>query len=112
MTEVVALAKNLRVSAKKVRPIARNLTGKNALEAIGILRFVPKKGSIPLSKAIKSAIANAKQNDKLKEESLSIKEILVDEGPTLKRFRPVSRGSAHPILKRTSQIKVVLEDKS
>ena len=111
MVEVVAIGKNLRVSAKKVRPVAKNFQGRKALVAYDSLRFVPKKAAAPLAKVLKSAIANAQNNNKLAPENLVIKEILIDEGPTLKRWQPVSRGTAHPILKRTSQIKVVLEGK-
>jgi large subunit ribosomal protein L22 len=110
MAQVVAIGKNLRVSAKKVRPVAQKFRGKKALAAFNSLRFVPKKAATPIAKVLKSAIANAEHNSRLAPEKLVIKEIQVDEGPTLKRWQPVSRGSAHPILRRTSQIKVVLED--
>jgi large subunit ribosomal protein L22 len=107
--EIEASAKNLRVSAKKIRPIVVGLRGAKAVNVIEALSFVPKKGSTPLVKVLKSAVANAKNNRNLKEDQLVIKEIFIDEGPTMKRFRPVSRGSAHSILKRTSNIKVILE---
>jgi len=110
MAEILAVSKNLKVSAKKVRPVAKNFRGQKALLAVDSLRFIPKKAAVPLVKVIKSAIANAEHNNKLNAEKLVIKEITVDEGPVLKRWRPVSRGSAHAILKRTSHIKVVLED--
>ena len=111
MSEVTAIGKNLRVSPKKVRIIARNFSGKEARSALNSLKFVQKKAAVPLSKVIKSAIANAENNKQLKGQELVIKAIMVDEGPTLKRIRPVSRGAAHQILKRTSQIKVVLGEK-
>lgn len=111
MAEITATSKNLRVSAKKVRPVARNLRGQKALLAIDSLKFIPKRAAAPLTKVIKSAVANAEHNNKMNTEKLLIKEITVDEGPALKRWQPVSRGSAHPILKRTSQIKVVLEER-
>src|SRR4030042_4457582 len=109
MSEVTAVSKNLRVSPKKVRLIAYNLRGKNAESALESLRFVPRKAATPLYKVLKSAIANAKNNFKLEIDHLKIKELLVDEGKTMKRYRPVSRGAAHQILKRTTNIKVVLE---
>ncbi|OGY21919.1 MAG: 50S ribosomal protein L22 [Candidatus Woykebacteria bacterium GWB1_45_5] len=109
MTEVEATSKSLRVSPKKVRIVAKNFQGQKALVAVDSLRFVSKKAAVPLAKVIKSAIANAKQNNKLAPEKLVIKEITVDEGPSLKRWRPAARGAAHSILKRTSHIKVVLE---
>ncbi len=111
MTEVIAISKNLRISPKKARLVAENFSGKPAQEALDSLRFVPKKAAVPITKVLKSAIANAQNNKRLKPEGLVIKEILVDAGPTLKRIRPVSRGAAHQILKRTSHIKVVLEEK-
>ena len=110
MTEVIAVSKNLRISPKKVRLVAYNLRGKSAETSLESLRFVPRKSAVPLYKVLKSAIANAKNNFKLDTDSLKIKEILIDEGPTLKRYRPVSRGAAHRILKRTTHIKVVLEE--
>lgn len=78
-------------------------------EALEILSFMPKKSSPILKKVISSAIFNAKNNANLTEESLTFKEISIGKGMTFKRFRPVARGRAHPILKRTSTIKVVLE---
>ena len=111
MTEVIAISKNLRISPKKARLVAENFSGKPAQEALDSLRFVPKKAAVPITKVLKSAIANAQNNKRLKPEGLIIKEILVDAGPTLKRIRPVSKGAAHQILKRTSHIKVVLEEK-
>jgi len=110
MTEVIAVSKNLRVSPKKVRLVAYNLRGRPAETSLESLRFVPRKSAMPLYKVLKSAIANATNNFKLDTSSLKIKEILIDEGPTLKRYRPVSRGAAHRILKRTTHIKVVLEE--
>ena len=111
MAQVVAISKNLRVSPKKVRIVAENFSGRRAKDALESLRFVPKKAAAPLTKVLKSAMANAQNNKGIKPEGLVIKEILVNEGPTLKRIRPVSRGAAHQILKRTSQIKVLLEEK-
>jgi large subunit ribosomal protein L22 len=111
MVEVVAIGKNLRVSPKKVRPVAKNLRGQAAEKALASLRFVSKKAAVPLAKVLKSAIANAQNTKSMHTDKLIIKEILVDEGPSLKRVRPVSRGAAHQILKRTSLIKVVLEEK-
>ncbi len=110
MSEIRAEAKNLRISAKKVRPVVAKVRGRMADTVVEELKFVDKKAALHLSKVLKSAIANAKQNLDIDSTKLKIKEIRIDEGPTLKRFRPVSRGSAHSILKRTSHIKIVLED--
>src|SRR4030067_2897300 len=98
MVEISAISKNLRVSPKKVRAVVKNFQGRKAQLAVDSLRFIPKKAAVPLVKVIKSAIANAEHNNKLNAEKLVIKEITVDEGPVLKRWRPVSRGSAHAIL--------------
>ena len=108
--EVIAEAKNIRISPRKVRLVAEELAGKKALEAVESLKFVPKKASLPLSKVIKSAMSNAKNNNKMDEKKLIIKEVVVNEGPKLKRFLPRSRGMVHPILKRSSHIRVVLEE--
>src|SRR4030042_4529098 len=107
MAEISAVSKNLRVSPKKVRAVAKNFQGRKAQLAVESLRFIPKKAAVPLVKVIKSAIANAVHNNKMSAEKLIIKEITVNGGPPLKRWRPVSRGRAHSILKRTSHIKVV-----
>ncbi len=111
MSEVIAESKNLRISPKKMRVVAKNFKGKQAEAVLETLRFVQRKAATPISKVVKSALANAKQNKGLRTQDMFIKEITVNEGPTLKRFRPVSRGAAHRILKRSSRIKVVLEDK-
>lgn len=110
MAEVTATSKNLRISQKKMELVSRNFRGKKAEEAYASLRFVPKKAATPLAKVLKSAISNAKNNFEMDTEKLVIKDITVGQGPTLKRFRPVSRGRAHSILKRTSHVKVVLEE--
>ncbi|MEX0622198.1 MAG: 50S ribosomal protein L22 [Candidatus Woykebacteria bacterium] len=112
MVEVIAEGKNLRISPKKVRPVAENLRGKKAEDVLETLRFVQKKAATPISKVLKSALANAKQNKNMSTSGLVIKEVIVNEGPMYKRYRPVSRGAVHHILKRTSHIKVVLEEKT
>ena len=82
---------------------------KKVEEAISILKFTPKKAAPILKKVIESAAANAVNNDKQKREELMIKEIVVTEGPTYKRRITISRGRAHPILKRTAHITVKLD---
>lgn len=101
-----AIAKHVRISPKKANLVAGMVRRRNALEALDILKFTPKKGAKILYKVLHSAIANAQANFKQKKESLVIKEIVVTEGRTLKRSVPVSRGRVHPILKRTSHITV------
>lgn len=108
--EVEATGKNIRISPRKVRVVADQLAGKKAKDALESLRFVPKKAAGPLSKVVKSAMSNATNNNRLDEKNLVIKEIVVSEGPRLKRFLPRSRGMVHPILKRSSHIKVVVTE--
>jgi len=110
--EVKAEAKYIRMSPRKVRLVVRAIKELTAQQAVETLKFVNKRAAKPLSKLIQSAIANAKNNFGLKPETLRFKKIQVGEGPTLKRWRAVSRGRAHPIMKRTSHIKVILEGKN
>jgi len=108
-----AFLKNYRQSPRKVRLVADFVRGKKVENALLDLQFMPKRASSAISKLIASAKANAVNNFKVTD-SLFIKEITVDDGPTLKRHRPVSRGRAHGINKRTSHVNVVLgvkEDK-
>ena len=107
--EVKAIAKNVRVSPKKVRLVIDQIKNKKPDEAVKMLDFVNKRATPALKKVIMSAIANAKNNYSLDEGSLLFKQISANKGLTFKRYRPVSRGRVHHILKRTSHIKVVLE---
>lgn len=109
MTEVQAIGKYLRISPRKLAPVAALVKRKKATDAVSLLRFVNKKGAKFVADVLKSAVANAKHNRQLSEESLVIKKIEVGKAPMLKRWQPVSRGRAHPILKRMSHLKVVLE---
>ncbi|MEX0933923.1 MAG: 50S ribosomal protein L22 [Candidatus Paceibacterota bacterium] len=106
-----ALLKNHRQSPRKVRLIADLIRGKKVPEALALLGFVPKRAALPVKKLLLSAVANAKNKEGKKESDLIVKEIRVDEGPTLKRIRARARGSAHPIRKRTSHISVALGEK-
>src|SRR3989338_4414431 len=94
-------------SQPRNRPVKRQQSRLG--QALSILDFTSKSASRPLKKVIASAIANAKNNFGLAEQTLKFKSIFVEKGPVLKRFRPVARGRAHSILKRTSRISVVLE---
>ena len=98
------------MSEKKVREITRVLRGRNAEEAVQLLRFVPRKSARLVEKTLVSAIANASCSG-VRKESLFVKEAITQQGVAFKRFIPVSRGSAHPIRKRTSHIKIVLEER-
>lgn len=107
--EVVAKARYLRISPRKVRLVAKAIKDLAPAEALANLRFLSKSGARPLAKVINSALASAKNNYGLDASSLRLKSIKVEGGPVLKRWQPVSRGRAHPILKRTSHLMVVLE---
>jgi large subunit ribosomal protein L22 len=108
--EVVAKMRFARISALKARDLARSLKGLPVSEALKITEFSERKAAIMVGKTLKSAIANAENNRKLSVDQLAVKEAIIDEGPRMKRFWARSRGSASPILKRMSHIKVVLTD--
>lgn len=105
---IKAEQKYIRVSPRKLRLVADSISRLPPREALEQLSFMRKKAAVPVSKTIKQALANATKNLNLQEESLRFESIQVNEGPTFKRWRAVSRGRAHPILKRTSHIKVLL----
>ncbi len=106
-----AVLRQTRISPKKANLIASLVRKKNVQDALNILKFTPKKGAQILRKVVASAAANAEANFKQNTAELYIKEIIVTEGPTYKRSVPISRGRAHPILKRTSHITVKVEAK-
>lgn len=109
MTQVQAIAKNIRISPQKVRLVADQIKKISPQGSLSILEHVPQKAAKPLKKLIASAIANANNNNGLETDSLTFKEISVTKGQVFKRFRAVSRGRAHSILRRTSNIRIVLE---
>lgn len=106
--EVRAVEKYIRISPKKARLVADVVRGENAEKALVTLKFMPKKAAGIIYKALNSAMANAENNAGLKREDLVISKITVDNGPSLKRFRPRAKGMASSILKRTSHITVVV----
>lgn len=106
--QVRAVAKYIRTSPRKLRLVADLIRGKSAQDAWNILEFTPKRAAGPLKKCLESAIANAQNNKEIAPESLVVYRVMVDEGPTLKRFRPRARGRASSIKKRTSHITVVV----
>ena len=110
--EVKAITRNVRISAFKCREVTREIQGRPAGEALDVLRFSPLKAARLVTKTLKSAIANAENNNSLKAASLFVKEAVVGEGPTLKRFTPKARGSAGPIRKRTSHIYITVTDEA
>jgi large subunit ribosomal protein L22 len=105
---VTASLKNYRISPRKVRVVADMIRGKSVGDAKTILIQAAKKARHPLADLIDSAIANAVNNFKLDKDALYVKEIRVDQGVTMKRHMPVSRGSAHPIKKRNSNVSITL----
>jgi len=98
------------MSPAKVGPTARLIQGKSAAAALDVLRFIPRKSARLLEKTLKSAIANATNNAKLKPEDLRVKIAAANCGPKMKRWQPKARGSAGPIIKRMSHIEIVLTD--
>lgn len=108
--EVRSEAKYVRISPLKVHFICREIVGKNVDEALNILRFTPKKGAKLLQKVLLSAIANAENNHNLNRDLLVVEKAWANDGPTMKRIRPKAKGSAYPILKRTSHIGVVVRE--
>jgi large subunit ribosomal protein L22 len=108
--EVQAVTRNVRMSAQKVREVTRQIQGLPALQAQAVLSVVPRKSARWVHKTLKSAIANAENNNRAKGEDLRVKEAVAGAATTLKRFTPKARGSAGPVLKRTCHIKIVLTD--
>ena len=98
-----------RISARKARLIIDLIRGREVQEALNILKFTPNRAAGMISKTLTSAVANANEAE-ANVESLIVKEARVDDGPVMKRFQPKDRGRAHPILKRTSHILVVVEE--
>lgn len=108
ITAAKAVAKTVRIAPRKARLVVELIKGKTVAEALAILQFTPRAGSPIVAKVLKSAIANAEHNYDLDAQNLVVSEAYVNEGPTLKRFRPWAKGSASPINKRTSHITVVV----
>jgi large subunit ribosomal protein L22 len=109
--ETKATAKYIRLSSRKVRLLMREIRGKKVENALNLLTFAPQKGAPILRKLISSAVSNASQSPDTDVDSLFIKHIFADEGPTLKRFRPRAMGRASRIRKRTSHLTVILDEK-
>lgn len=109
--EAIAKLKYARISARKVKIVIDLIRGKQADEALAILRYTPKAASPLVEKLLKSAIANAENNHGLNREKLYIKQIYANQGPTGKRVRPAPQGRAYTVRKRTSHIVVVLDEK-
>ena len=108
--EVQALTRYTRMSPKKMREVARTIQGRKAPEAVGLLSIIPRKSARLIAKTLKSAIANAENNNNLSADSLTIKFALIENGPVLKRFKAGARGTAMPRRKKMSHIRIVLSD--
>ena len=113
MVESIARVRHIRVTPQKARRVVALIKGKQAQEALAILKFAPQSASEPIYKLVASAIANARVkadqvSEYLDEQDLYVANAYVDEGTTLKRFRPRAQGRAFQIKKRTSHITVVL----
>lgn len=108
--DVQAILKNFRMSAQKVREVVRQVQGMNAVEALEVLKVVPRKSARAVAKTLASAIANAENNHGLRGENLRVVGAFAQTAGTLSRFQPKARGSAGPILKRSCHIKIVLSD--
>jgi large subunit ribosomal protein L22 len=109
--EAKSTAKYLRISPKKVRQVVRLIKGKSVIEALGILKYTPKKAALLVEKVLRAAVANAKQkNPNIESEALYIKHAYVDGGPILKRIRPRAMGRANRISKRTSHVTLIIGD--
>jgi large subunit ribosomal protein L22 len=106
---VLAVAKGVHMSPRKVGVVAALVRGRTVEEALTILEHVPRRSSTPVMKTIQSAKANADHNHNLKPDTLRIVEISVTHGPRLKRFRPAAHGRALPFQRRTSHIRVVVD---
>lgn len=111
--EAIAKVRNIRVTPMKARRVVNLVRGKQATEALAILKFAPQAASEPVFKLVQAAVANAKvkadaANTFVDEDDLFVSQAFVDEGVTLKRFRPRAQGRAFRINKRTSHITIVV----
>ncbi|HEV7172438.1 50S ribosomal protein L22 [Pedococcus sp.] len=115
--EAKASARHVRVTPQKARRVVDLIRGKQAVEAVSVLQFAPQSASEPIKKVLESAIANARvkadrASEAFDERTLVVSAAFVDEGPTMKRFRPRAQGRAARINKRTSHITVVVTPKT
>jgi large subunit ribosomal protein L22 len=108
--EIVAKVRATRISPIKVRIVGDLIKKKNVNQALGILEFTPKKGAFILKKLLDSAIGNARQAKYVDVDTLYVKNVIVDEGPVMKRFLPRAMGRATPLRKRMSHVTLVLDE--
>lgn len=109
--EAKAVAKYIRIAPRKIRIVMDLIRGKKVADAFAILKFTPKVGADVIEKVLKSAVANAEHNFDMNVDNLYVSEAFVDQGPTMKRIHPRSRGQAFKILKRSSHVTVVVKEK-
>ena len=109
--DVFAVTKYVRMSPSKARDLARAIQGRSVADALKITEFSERKAAREIGKTLKSAIANAENNASLSADNLVVKMAAIEEGPHLERWWPRARGSASPILRRTSHVRIVLTDK-
>lgn len=109
MNQARATHKDARMAPRKIRPLAAALRGVSAVAAQQQLRYIPGKASQIISEVLKSAVANAVENEGMKAEALKISQVQVNEGLKMRRYRAAARGQAHPITKRTSHVTVIVE---
>jgi large subunit ribosomal protein L22 len=112
LPRAVARARYVHMTPMKTRRVVDLIRGRNAREALAVLQFAPQAASGPVAKVLASAMANAENNLELDPETLWISTAFVDEGPTLKRFRPRAQGRTYRIRKRTSHITIELESRA
>lgn len=109
--EAKAIGKQIRVQPRKTRLVADEIRGKHAIWAMSMLRYHPSKSARVLRKVLRGAIANAVENNGMSADALVISKILIDEGPRLKRYKARAMGRGNRIIKKTSHIKIELEEK-
>ena len=109
--EARSIGRFVRISPQKARLVCDQIRGKRVEEALSVLEFTPRKGAKLVAKVLRSGIANAENNKNLDVDTLFVKRIEVGPGPTLKRFLPRAQGRATPLLKRTSHITIVLDQR-
>ena len=109
--EARATSRFVRLSAQKARLVVGLIRGKPVETALGILEYTPKRGAKLIAKTLRSAVANAESGQRVDVDRLVVKRAYVDEGPTLKRFLPRAHGRATRILKRTSHITIVVDER-
>ncbi len=110
--EIKVFLRNLRTAPRKSREVIDLIRNKNVAEARASLEFTVKRSADPILKLLNSAVASAVHDFQLEESNLYISQIMVDEGPKLKRSHPMSRGRAYPIIKRTSHITLILGERN